>query len=141
MQGCDASVLLDGPNSEKTAVQNWGLGGFVIIDKIKTVLEQRCPGAVSCADILNLATRDALHLVLHLSLISFHFISNLAFELYYTPPLANFISLISNFAFASIHPIGRCTILSCFYGTKRRSNIKQIISRPSLTLHLMAGFT
>ncbi|XP_050373842.1 probable peroxidase 26 [Argentina anserina] len=60
--GCDASVLLDGPNSEKTAPQNSGLGGFVFIDRIKKVLEQRCPGAVSCADLLNLATRDAVAL-------------------------------------------------------------------------------
>lgn len=60
--GCDASILLDGPNSEKAAPQNRGLGGFVVIDKIKTVLEKRCPGVVSCADILNLATRDAVHL-------------------------------------------------------------------------------
>ncbi|KAJ4846694.1 putative peroxidase 61 [Turnera subulata] len=60
--GCDASVLLDGPNTEKAAPQNWGLGAFVVIDKIKTVLEDRCPGVVSCADILNLATRDALHM-------------------------------------------------------------------------------
>ncbi|KAA8531440.1 hypothetical protein F0562_006207 [Nyssa sinensis] len=59
--GCDASILLDGPRSEKTAPQNSGLGGFVVIDKIKTVVEDRCQGAVSCADILNLATRDALH--------------------------------------------------------------------------------
>ncbi|XVF65669.1 hypothetical protein PTKIN_Ptkin09bG0268200 [Pterospermum kingtungense] len=60
--GCDASILLDGRNSEKTAPQNRGLGGFVLIDKIKEVLEERCPGIVSCADILNLATRDAVHL-------------------------------------------------------------------------------
>ncbi|XP_065867208.1 probable peroxidase 61 [Euphorbia lathyris] len=60
--GCDASILLDGKNSEKTAPQNWGLGAFVLIDKIKTVLEERCPGIVSCADILNLATRDAVHM-------------------------------------------------------------------------------
>ncbi|KAI4324336.1 hypothetical protein L6164_023883 [Bauhinia variegata] len=60
--GCDASILLQGPKSERTALQNRGLGGFVIIDKIKTVLEQRCPGVVSCADILQLATRDALKL-------------------------------------------------------------------------------
>ncbi|XP_010508422.1 PREDICTED: probable peroxidase 26 [Camelina sativa] len=62
VSGCDASVLLEGPNSERMAPQNRGLGGFVIIDKIKIVLEQRCPGVVSCADILNLATRDAVHL-------------------------------------------------------------------------------
>ncbi|KAL6342423.1 hypothetical protein AAG906_009096 [Vitis piasezkii] len=64
VNGCDASILLDGPNSEKTASQNRGLGGFALIDKIKTVLESRkeCKGVVSCADILNLATRDAVHL-------------------------------------------------------------------------------
>ncbi|KAJ9128701.1 hypothetical protein P3X46_034598 [Hevea brasiliensis] len=62
VSGCDASILLDGPNSEKTAPQNRGLGGFALIDKIKEVLEERCPGVVSCADILNLATRDAVHL-------------------------------------------------------------------------------
>ncbi|CAH2044257.1 unnamed protein product, partial [Thlaspi arvense] len=62
VNGCDASVLLQGPNSERTAPQNRGLAGFVIIDKIKTVLESRCPGVVSCADILNLATRDAVHM-------------------------------------------------------------------------------
>ncbi|CAI9761659.1 unnamed protein product [Fraxinus pennsylvanica] len=62
VNGCDASILLDGPNTEKTAPQNAGLGAFMIIDKIKTVLEDRCPGIVSCSDILNLAARDALHL-------------------------------------------------------------------------------
>ncbi|XP_010242724.1 PREDICTED: probable peroxidase 61 [Nelumbo nucifera] len=60
--GCDASILLDGPNSEKTAAQNVGLGAFVLIDNIKEVVEARCPGVVSCADILNLATRDAVNL-------------------------------------------------------------------------------
>ncbi|XP_051126528.1 probable peroxidase 26 [Andrographis paniculata] len=70
VNGCDASILLDGPDTEKTAARMarvGGLGlaaedGMVLIDKIKTVLEVRCPGAVSCADILNLAARDALHL-------------------------------------------------------------------------------
>ncbi|KAK2425108.1 peroxidase [Trifolium repens] len=58
--GCDASILLDeGPNPEKKAPQNRGLGGFALIDNIKTVLESRCPGVVSCADILHLAARDA----------------------------------------------------------------------------------
>ncbi|XAR71098.1 Peroxidase [Bertholletia excelsa] len=62
VDGCDASILLDGPNTEKTAPQNAGLGGFEVIDKIKKVLEIRCPRAVSCADILNLAARDAVYL-------------------------------------------------------------------------------
>ncbi|XP_022960204.1 probable peroxidase 61 [Cucurbita moschata] len=60
--GCDGSILLDGRNSEKNAPQNQGLEGFEEIDKIKIVLEDRCPGVVSCTDILNLATRDAAHL-------------------------------------------------------------------------------
>ncbi|KAE8665111.1 putative peroxidase 61 [Hibiscus syriacus] len=62
VNGCDASILLDGADSEKMAPQNRGLGGFALVDKIKTVLESRCPGVVSCADILSLATRDAVHL-------------------------------------------------------------------------------
>ncbi|KAK7261646.1 hypothetical protein RIF29_27962 [Crotalaria pallida] len=61
--GCDASILLDeGPNPEKKAKQNRGLGAFVLIDKIKAVVEARCKGIVSCADILQFAARDALHL-------------------------------------------------------------------------------
>ncbi|GMI78680.1 hypothetical protein like AT5G24070 [Hibiscus trionum] len=62
VNGCDASILLNGPDSEKMAPQNRGLAGFVLIDKIKTVLESRCPGVVSCADILSLAARDAVHM-------------------------------------------------------------------------------
>ncbi|CAN1833599.1 Probable peroxidase 26 [Linum perenne] len=61
-QGCDASILLDGPKSEKTAPQNARLDGFELIDRIKRVVEALCPGVVSCSDILNLATRDAAHL-------------------------------------------------------------------------------
>ena len=64
VQGCDGSILLDGADSEKTAPQNTGLGGFVFIDQIKRVLDARCPGAVSCTDILHLATRDAVSMVL-----------------------------------------------------------------------------
>ncbi|KAK3444164.1 hypothetical protein EUGRSUZ_A00043 [Eucalyptus grandis] len=62
VKGCDASVLLDGPDSEKTAPQNAAFLGFTleVIDKIKEVLEQHCPGVVSCADIINLAARDAV---------------------------------------------------------------------------------
>ncbi|KAL1805313.1 hypothetical protein ACET3Z_028381 [Daucus carota] len=64
VNGCDASILLDGPQSEKTAPQNSGVGPgvYLVIDVIKRVLEARCPGAVSCADIIHLATRDALKL-------------------------------------------------------------------------------
>ncbi|KAF8041390.1 hypothetical protein BT93_A0098 [Corymbia citriodora subsp. variegata] len=62
IKGCDASFLLDGPDSEKTAAANSALLGapLDVIDKIKEVLEQNCPGVVSCADIINLAARDAV---------------------------------------------------------------------------------
>lgn len=62
IKGCDASILLDGPDTEKTAPQNAPILGFPleVIDKVKEVLEQHCPGVVSCADIINLAARDAV---------------------------------------------------------------------------------
>ncbi|KAK9989127.1 hypothetical protein SO802_029366 [Lithocarpus litseifolius] len=63
MRGCDASVLIDGPNTQKKAVANLGLRGYEVIDHAKTQLEAACPGVVSCADILALAARDSVVLV------------------------------------------------------------------------------
>ncbi|XP_010435877.1 PREDICTED: peroxidase 62-like [Camelina sativa] len=62
VQGCDGSVLLAGPNSERTAGANTNLRGFEVIDDAKTQLEVACPGVVSCADILTLAARDSVTL-------------------------------------------------------------------------------
>ncbi|KAL4360914.1 hypothetical protein GQ457_04G004000 [Hibiscus cannabinus] len=62
VQGCDASILIDGPNSEKTAPPNRLLRGYEVIDDAKTQLEAACPGVVSCADILTLAARDSVFL-------------------------------------------------------------------------------
>ncbi|KAF3336057.1 Peroxidase 60 [Carex littledalei] len=59
VNGCDASILLDGPYSEKTASPNLSVFGYDLIDQIKVVLESVCPGVVSCADIIIAATRDA----------------------------------------------------------------------------------
>ncbi|XP_059278435.1 lignin-forming anionic peroxidase-like [Lycium ferocissimum] len=59
VNGCDGSILLDnatGIASEKAAAPNVGAGGFDIVDEIKTALENVCPGVVSCADILALAS-------------------------------------------------------------------------------------
>ena len=68
VRGCDASILIDGPNTEKTASTNLNLKGQEIIDDAKAQLEAACPGVVSCADILTLATRDSVVLVINLLL-------------------------------------------------------------------------
>ncbi|KAJ4785402.1 Peroxidase [Rhynchospora pubera] len=56
----DGSLLLKGPNSEQTAVPNFTVKGYDLIDTIKEALEQACPGVVSCTDIIVAATRDAV---------------------------------------------------------------------------------
>ncbi|XVE93107.1 hypothetical protein REPUB_Repub01dG0161800 [Reevesia pubescens] len=60
VHGCDASILIDGPNTEKTAPPNRLIRGYEVIDDAKTQLEATCPGVVSCADILALAARDSV---------------------------------------------------------------------------------
>lgn len=62
MQGCDASVLLNIPGSERTAPPNARLEGFAAIETIKKALEAVCPNTVSCADILAYTARDGVRL-------------------------------------------------------------------------------
>ena len=68
MQGCDGSVLLDDTitlqGEKKASINTNSLKGFEIIDRIKNKIESECPGIVSCADILTIAARDAVILVL-----------------------------------------------------------------------------
>lgn len=62
-QGCEGSVLLNSTKNstaEKDATPNLTLASFDVIDTIKAAVEKKCPGIVSCADILALAARDAV---------------------------------------------------------------------------------
>nr|CAB3495002.1 unnamed protein product [Digitaria exilis] len=56
VNGCDASILLDGSDGEKFARPNLNsVRGYEVIDAIKADLESNCPEVVSCADIVALA--------------------------------------------------------------------------------------
>ncbi|CAM8997547.1 unnamed protein product [Rhodiola kirilowii] len=66
VNGCDGSILLDDQNGftgEKNPIRSlnsWR--AFDLVDRIKLRLEKACPETVSCADIVSLATRDAVAL-------------------------------------------------------------------------------
>ncbi|KAK3042257.1 hypothetical protein RJ639_001852 [Escallonia herrerae] len=61
VNGCDASLCLDGSDGEKFAAPNLNSArGFEVVDSIKTAVESACSGVVSCADIIAIAARDAV---------------------------------------------------------------------------------
>lgn len=65
VRGCDASILLDSTSNnqaEKAAGPNLTVREFELIDQMKSKIEAACPQIVSCADIVTLATRDAVAL-------------------------------------------------------------------------------
>lgn len=72
MQGCDASLMLKGNNTEQSDPGNRSVGGFSVIDGAKRVIEIFCPETVSCADIIALAARDAVEVVSLIYLFSPH---------------------------------------------------------------------
>ena len=70
MQGCDASILIASkPGSKELAEmdaednKDLRVESFETIRKAKALVESKCPGVVSCADILAIAARDFVHLV------------------------------------------------------------------------------
>jgi Peroxidase len=67
MQGSDASVMIASPNddAEKDSADDKSLAGdgFDTVIQAKKAVEAVCPGVVSCADILAMATRDVVSLV------------------------------------------------------------------------------
>ncbi|VFQ74077.1 unnamed protein product [Cuscuta campestris] len=66
VNGCDGSLLLDNNGttivSEKDAAPNANNSarGFDVVDNIKSAVQSACPGVVSCADILALASQAAV---------------------------------------------------------------------------------
>lgn len=48
---------------EKTTPRNVNIRGFDVIDDIKTAVEMECPGIVSCADILAIASQVSVRKV------------------------------------------------------------------------------
>lgn len=66
--GCDASLLISSNSfsqSERDTDINLSLPGdaYDVVTRAKTALELQCPGIVSCADILAVATRDLITMV------------------------------------------------------------------------------
>lgn len=82
-QGCDGSLLLDDTPTmlgEKLSLSNINsLRSYEVVDEIKEALEKACPGTVSCADIIIMASRDAVALVGFFSLFHRHSSFNLSF--------------------------------------------------------------
>ncbi|KAM0944371.1 putative peroxidase [Dioscorea sansibarensis] len=60
VQGCDASILLDNNSGEMASGKNFGIRDRELIQLMNSLLEVHCPGAVSCADIIALAAREAV---------------------------------------------------------------------------------
>uniref|UniRef100_A0ACD5X4L2 Uncharacterized protein n=1 Tax=Avena sativa TaxID=4498 RepID=A0ACD5X4L2_AVESA len=68
VEGCDGSVLIastpGSPAAERDADDNKSLAfeGFDTVNAAKAAVEAACPDQVSCADVLTIATRDAIAL-------------------------------------------------------------------------------
>ncbi|CAN1234194.1 Peroxidase 54 [Linum perenne] len=67
VNGCDGSLLLDNSatilSEKQSAGNNNSVRGFEVVDQMKTQVEAACPGVVSCADILAIASEESVVLV------------------------------------------------------------------------------
>lgn len=77
-KGCDASILISSKSgskelAERDAWQNKDLPieAFEGINKAKALVESKCPGVVSCADVLTISTRDYVHLVSYSNIVTY----------------------------------------------------------------------
>ncbi|KAM1052857.1 hypothetical protein ACFX2J_000427 [Malus domestica] len=99
VNGCDASMLLDDTPTmlgEKLALANINsLRSYEVVDEAKEALEKVCPGVVSCADIIIIASRDAVALLGRLDSLS---ASQEASDNVMPSPRANATFLIDLFA-------------------------------------------
>ncbi|XP_076917074.1 peroxidase 19-like [Bidens hawaiensis] len=69
VQGCDGSILISSkpgikelPEKESEDNKEIPADAYDVIEKAKALVEKKCPGVVSCADILAIAARDYVHL-------------------------------------------------------------------------------
>ncbi|XP_039143656.1 peroxidase 19 [Dioscorea cayenensis subsp. rotundata] len=69
VEGCDGSILIAGSDGSKVGVErdvgdNKSLAqeSFELVNEVKSLVETKCPGVVSCADVLAIAARDFVHL-------------------------------------------------------------------------------
>ncbi|EFJ24033.1 hypothetical protein SELMODRAFT_102882 [Selaginella moellendorffii] len=61
VNGCDASIMLNGSNNEQFAFPNINsLRGYNVIENIKALVEAKCPNTVSCADIIVIVARECV---------------------------------------------------------------------------------
>ncbi|KAL1365232.1 hypothetical protein HN51_013301 [Arachis hypogaea] len=70
VEGCDGSILIASKQGSKELAEKDAevtrelrVEGFETVMKAKEAVERKCPGVVSCADILAIAARDYVHLV------------------------------------------------------------------------------
>ncbi|OIT33855.1 PREDICTED: peroxidase 27-like [Nicotiana attenuata] len=107
VRGCDGSVMLNSTKTnqaEREAIPNQSLRGFQVINGVKSALENKCPGVVSCADIVALVARDAVSMIkgpywkVPLGRRDGRVSKMLEALTLLPPPFANISSLKSNFA-------------------------------------------